>query len=394
MREAVIVTAVRSAVGKAKRGTLKDTRPDDFGAEILKEAINRTPGLKPSDIEDLVIGNAMPEASQGMNLARIIGCRAGLPYDVPAMTINRFCSSGLNAIAIIAEKIMAGYIDIGVAGGVESMSMVPMGGFTPSLNPTLMEVWPEVYTPMGMTAENVCRRYGITREEMDQFAYESHMKAAKAIKEGRFKEQIHPLKVRVISQGENYRPEVKEVIFDTDEGVRPDTTIEGLSKLKPVFAKDGLVTAGNSSQTNDGAAFLVLMSREKAKELGLKPLAIFRYYTVAGVPPEVMGIGPVAAIRKLFKKTGFDWDKIDLIELNEAFAAQAVYCIKELNVPKDRCNVNGGAIALGHPLGCTGAKLATQLIYEMRYRKGKYGIVSMCIGGGMGAAGLFEMIYE
>jgi acetyl-CoA acyltransferase len=394
MREAVIVTAVRSAVGKAKRGTLKDTRPDDFGAEILKEAINRTPGLKPSDIEDLVIGNAMPEASQGMNLARIIGCRAGLPYDVPAMTINRFCSSGLNAIAIIAEKIMAGYIDIGVAGGVESMSMVPMGGFTPSLNPTLMEVWPEVYTPMGMTAENVCRRYGITREEMDQFAYESHMKAAKAIKEGRFKEQIHPLKVRVISQGENYRPEVKEVIFDTDEGVRPDTTIEGLSKLKPVFAKDGLVTAGNSSQTNDGAAFLVLMSREKAKELGLKPLAIFRYYTVAGVPPEVMGIGPVAAIRKLFKKTGFDWDKIDLIELNEAFAAQAVYCIKELNVPKDRCNVNGGAIALGHPLGCTGAKLATQLIYEMRYRKGKYGIVSMCIGGGMGAAGLFEMVYE
>jgi len=393
MREAVIVTAVRSAVGKAKRGTLKDTRPDDFGAEILKEAINRTPGLKPSDIEDLVIGNAMPEASQGMNLARIIGCRAGLPYDVPAMTINRFCSSGLNAIAIIAEKIMAGYIDIGVAGGVESMSMVPMGGFTPSLNPTLMEVWPEVYTPMGMTAENVCRRYGITREEMDQFAYESHMKAAKAIKEGRFKEQIHPLKVRVISQGENYRPEVKEVIFDTDEGVRPDTTIEGLSKLKPVFAKDGLVTAGNSSQTNDGAAFLVLMSREKAKELGLKPLAIFRYYTVA-VPPEVMGIGPVAAIRKLFKKTGFDWDKIDLIELNEAFAAQAVYCIKELNVPKDRCNVNGGAIALGHPLGCTGAKLATQLIYEMRYRKGKYGIVSMCIGGGMGAAGLFEMVYE
>jgi acetyl-CoA acyltransferase len=310
------------------------------------------------------------------------------------MTINRFCSSGLNAIAIIAEKIMAGYIDIGVAGGVESMSMVPMGGFTPSLNPTLMEVWPEVYTPMGMTAENVCRRYGITREEMDQFAYESHMKAAKAIKEGRFKEQIHPLKVRVISQGENYRPEVKEVIFDTDEGVRPDTTIEGLSKLKPVFAKDGLVTAGNSSQTNDGAAFLVLMSREKAKELGLKPLAIFRYYTVAGVPPEVMGIGPVAAIRKLFKKTGFDWDKIDLIELNEAFAAQAVYCIKELNVPKDRCNVNGGAIALGHPLGCTGAKLATQLIYEMRYRKGKYGIVSMCIGGGMGAAGLFEMVYE
>ena len=393
MREAVIVTAVRSAIGKAKRGTLKDTRPDDFGAEILKEAINRTPGLKPSDIEDLVIGNAMPEASQGMNMARVIGCRAGLPSEVPAMTINRFCSSGLNAIAIIAEKIMAGYIDIGVAGGVESMSMVPMGGFNPSINPTLMEVWPEVYTPMGMTAENVCRRYGITREEMDQFAYESHMKAAKAIKEGRFKEQIHPLKVKVISQGKNYRPSVKEVVFDTDEGVREDTTVEGLAKLKPVFAKDGSVTAGNSSQTNDGAAFLVLMSSDKAKELGLKPLAIFRHFAVAGVPPEVMGIGPVAAIRKLFKKTGFDWDKIDLIELNEAFAAQAVYCIKELNVPKDRCNVNGGAIALGHPLGCTGAKLSTQLIYELRSRKGKYGIVSMCIGGGMGAAGLFEMVY-
>lgn len=393
MREAVIVTAVRSAIGKAKRGTLKDTRPDDFGAEILKEAIRRTPNLKPEDIEDLVIGNAMPEASQGMNLARIIGCRAGLPYTVPAMTINRFCSSGLNAIAIIAEKIMVGYIDIGVAGGVESMSMVPMGGFTPSLNPTLMDVWPEVYTPMGMTAENVCKKFGITREEMDQFAYESHMKAAKAIKEGKFKEQIHPLKVKVISQGKNYRPEVKEVLFDTDEGVREDTTIEALSKLKPVFAKDGLVTAGNSSQTNDGAAFLVLMSADKAKELGLKPLAIFRYYAVAGVPPEIMGIGPVAAIRKLFEKTGFNWDRIDLIELNEAFAAQAVYCIKELGIPKDRCNVNGGAIALGHPLGCTGAKLATQLIYELRARKGKYGIVSMCIGGGMGAAGLFEMVY-
>ncbi len=393
MREAVIVTAVRSAIGKAKKGTLKDTRPDDFGAEVLKEAINRTPGLKPEYIEDLVIGNAMPEASQGMNMARIIGCRAGLPYDVPAMTINRFCSSGLNAVAIIAEKIMSGYIDIGIGGGVESMSMVPMGGFNPSVNPTLMEVWPEVYTPMGMTAENVCRKYGITREEMDQFAYESHMKAARAIKEGKFKEQIHPLKVKVISQGPNYRPSVKEVVFDTDEGVREDTTVEGLSKLKPVFAKDGSVTAGNSSQTNDGAAFLVLMSSDKAKEMGLKPLAIFRHYAVAGVPPEVMGIGPVAAIRKLFNKTGLNWDKIDLIELNEAFAAQAVYCIKELGIPKDRCNVNGGAIALGHPLGCTGAKLSTQLIYELRARKGKYGIVSMCIGGGMGAAGLFEMVY-
>lgn len=393
MREAVIVSAVRSAVGKARKGTLKDTRPDDFGSEILKEVIRRTPDLKPSEIEDLVVGNAMPEASQGMNLARIIGCRAGLPYEVPAMTVNRFCSSGLNAIAIVAEKIMAGYIDIGIAGGVESMSMVPMGGFNPSINPTLMEIWPEVYTPMGMTAENVCRKYGITREEMDQFAYESHMKAAKAIREGRFREQIHPLKVRVISQGENYRPAIKDVEFDTDEGVREDTTIEGLSKLKPVFAKDGTVTAGNSSQTNDGAAFLILMSSEKAKEKGLKPLAIFRYYSVAGVPPEVMGIGPVYAIRKLFEKTGFDWEKIDLIELNEAFAAQAVYCIKELNIPRDRCNVNGGAIALGHPLGCTGAKLSIQLIYELRARRGKYGIVSMCIGGGMGAAGLFEMVY-
>ncbi len=393
MREAVIVTAVRSAIGKAKKGTLKDTRPDDFGAEILKEAIRRTPKLKPEDIEDLVIGNAMPEASQGMNLARIIGCRAGLPDSVPAMTVNRFCSSGLNAVAVIAEKIMAGYIDIGIGGGVESMTMVPMGGFNPSINPTLMDVWPEVYTPMGMTAENVCRKFGITREEMDKFAYESHMKAAKAIKEGRFKEQIHPLNVKIISQGKNYRPEIKEVVFDTDEGVRADTTVEGLSKLKPVFAKDGLVTAGNSSQTNDGAAFLVLMSADKAKELGLKPLAIFRHYAVAGVPPDIMGVGPVAAIRKLFSKTGFNWDKIDLIELNEAFAAQAVYCIKELNVPMDRCNVNGGAIALGHPLGCTGAKLATQLIYELRARKGRYGIVSMCIGGGMGAAGLLEMVY-
>ncbi|MCX7943520.1 MAG: thiolase family protein [Deltaproteobacteria bacterium] len=393
MREAVIVTAVRSAVGRARRGSLKDTRPDDFGAEILKEAIRRTPGLRPEDIEDVVIGNAMPEASQGMNLARIIVCRAGLPDSVPAMTINRFCSSGLNAISIIAERIISGFIDIGVAGGVESMTMVPMGGFNPSINPTLMEVWPEVYTPMGMTAENVCRKFGITREEMDQFAYESHMKAARAIKEGKFKDQIHPLKVRLISQGPNYRPEVKEIVFDTDEGVREDTTIEQLSKLKPVFAKDGLVTAGNSSQTNDGAAFLVLMSSEKAKELGIKPLAVFRYYTVAGVPPEIMGIGPVAAIRKLFSRTGLNWDKIDLIELNEAFAAQAVYCIKELGIPKEKCNVNGGAIALGHPLGCTGAKLATQLIYELRSRKGRLGIVSMCIGGGMGAAGLFEMVY-
>jgi acetyl-CoA acyltransferase len=391
MRDAVIVQAVRTAVGRAGRGTLKDTRPDDFGAECMQEVMKRTPQVKSDEIEDLIVGNAMPEGAQGMNFARILGCRAGLPDHVPAITVNRFCSSGLNAIAMAAEKIAVGYVDVVMAGGVESMTMIPMGGFNPSMNPHLMEVWPEVYTPMGVTAENVARKFNVTRQQQDEYAYHSHMKAVKAIKEGKFKSQILPLKVKVYGADEKSgKPTVKDVVFDTDESPRPDTTIEGLSKLRPVFAQDGSVTAGNSSPMNDGAAFTIVMDAETAKKKSLKPMANFRHFAVVGTPPEIMGVGPLYAIRKLFEKTGLKADEIDLYEINEAFASQAYYCCNELKLPMDRVNVNGGAIALGHPLGCTGAKLTTQLLYEMEARNARRGVVAMCIGGGMGAAGLFE----
>jgi acetyl-CoA acyltransferase len=390
MKEAVIVRAVRTAIGRATKGTLKDTRPDDMCAETVKEVMKRTPQVKPEEVEDLIVGNAMPEAAQGMNVGRIVGIHAGLPHSVPAATVNRFCSSGLNAIAMAAESIMCGFTDIALAGGVESMSMVPMGGFNTSINPKLIDTCPDVYMPMGMTAENVAQKFQIAREDQDKFAYESHQKAVKAIKEGKFKSQIVPLLTKIkVPDAEGNMVE-KDVVFDTDECPRADTSLEKLATLRPSFATDGSVTPGNSSPLNDGASMTMVMSSDAAKKKGLKPMAYFRHFAVAGVPPDIMGVGPIFAIRKLFQKTGMRATDIDLYELNEAFASQAVYCIGELNLPKDRVNVNGGAIALGHPLGCTGAYITTKLLYEMEARNARWGVVSMCIGGGMGAAGLFE----
>ena len=393
MREAVIVSAVRTPIGKAHRGTLVKFRPDDMAATVIKEVINRTNGaVKPEDIDDVVIGNAFPEAEQGLNMARVAVLRAGLPDTVPAVTVNRFCSSGLQSVADASFKVMSGQYDIVIAGGSENMSMVPMTGNKLTPNPYLAEKLPQAYINMGLTAENVASKYGISREEQDQCAYESNMKAVAAIKEGKFKEEIIPLEVENVVF-ENGKRVVKKRIFDTDEGPRANTTIEGLAKLKPVFKSGGSVTAGNSSQMSDGAAAVLIMSGEKAKELGLKPLAKFIGYSVAGCPPELMGIGPSIAIPKVLEKNNMKKEDIDLFEINEAFASQFLYCGKVLDLDMSKVNVNGGAIALGHPLGCTGAKLTVQLIYEMRRRNLKYGIVSMCIGGGMGAAGIFEMIY-
>lgn len=383
-REAVIVAAARTAVGRAKRGTLKDMRADDLAAIAINAAVERA-GIDKKEIEDLILGCAMPEGSMGMNVARIAAFAAGLPIECAAVTVNRFCSSGLEAIAIAAERIMAGWNDVIVAGGCESMTMVPMGGFTPELNLKLAAEFPEAYCPMGITAENVASRYNVTREAQDEFAYNSHMKAVKAIKAGTFEEQIVPVKARVAA-GAGW----KEVEFKVDEAPRADTTLEGLAKLKPVFKQGGSVTAGNSSPMNDAAAAVIVMSKEKAKELGCKPLATFRYYATIGTHPDEMGVGPLHAIGKLMKRTGMSVNDIDNYEINEAFASQAAYCCRELKLNMDTVNINGGAIALGHPLGCTGAKLATQLAYTLRDRKMKYGVVSMCIGGGMGAAGLFE----
>jgi len=390
MREAVVVSAVRTAVGKAPRGILKDTRPDDIGAIVLHEAVARVPGLKAEDIDDVVIGCAFPESDQGLNLARILAIRAGFPYTVPGQTVNRFCSSGLQAIATAAYEIMVGAVEVMVAGGVEFMSQVPIMGLTPSPNPYLVEHNPQIYTSMGLTAENVAERFGITREEQDRFALLSHQKAAKAIKEGKFKEEIIPVPAKVKEIKEDGTVVIKEVLFDTDEGVRYDTSLEAMSTLKPVFKRNGTVTAGNSSQTSDGAAALVLMSRQRAEKMGVKPLATFRSFAVAGVPPEIMGVGPAYAVPKALKLAGLTLDQIGLIELNEAFASQSLYVIKKLGMNMDIVNVNGGAIAMGHPLGCTGAKLTTTLLYEMRRRNVRYGLVTMCIGGGMGAAGVFE----
>jgi acetyl-CoA acyltransferase len=390
MKEAVVVSAVRTAVGKAPRGILKDTRPDDIGALIIQEAVARVPGLKVEEVDDIVIGCAFPESDQGLNLGRVLAMRAGFPYTVPGQTVNRFCSSGLQAIATAAFEIMAGSSEVIIAGGVEFMSQVPIMGLTPSLNPYLVSHHPQAYTPMGLTAENVAAKFGITREDQDRFALLSHQKAAKAIKDGKFKDEILPIPAKVKETKEDGSVVVKEVTFDTDEGVRYDASLEGMASLKPVFKLSGSVTAGNSSQTSDAAAAVILMSREKAEAMKLKPLGVFRSFAVAGVPPEIMGVGPAFATPKALKKAGLTVKDIGLVELNEAFASQALYVIRELGLNLDIVNVNGGAIAVGHPLGCTGAKLTTTLLYEMNRRNVRYGVVTMCIGGGMGAAGIFE----
>jgi len=392
MKEAVIVAAARTPVGKAPHGMLRETRPDEMAAAVIRELTRRVPDLKPEEIEDVIIGCAFPEAEQGLNMARVAALRAGLPDTVPGQTVNRFCSSGLQTIATAAERIMAGFADVIIAGGAESMSLVPMTGNRYAPDPYLAEQYPAVYTSMGITAENVARMYSVGREEQDAFAMESHLKAAAAIREGRFRDEIVPLTVvRKEFRGEE-KPHVvtKEMIVDTDEGVRFDASAEALAKLRPAFHVSGTVTAGNSSQTSDGAAAAVVMSKEKAQQLGLKPLGLFRGFAVAGVKPDLMGIGPVQAIPKALRLTGLSLDQLDLIELNEAFGAQALAVIHELQLPRERVNVNGGAIALGHPLGCTGAKLTATLLHEMRRRKARYGMVTMCIGGGMGAAAIFE----
>ena len=395
MREAVIVTSLRTAVGKAPRGTLRHTRPDDMAAAVLSELLRRTPGLAAEEIEDVILGCAMPEAEQGMNMGRISSLRAGLPHTVSGMTINRFCSSGLQSIAMAAERILAGFADVIIAGGAESMSMVPMTGHKLAPNPWLADSYPDVYLNMGLTAENLARKYDIAREDADAFALASHQKAAAAIRDGKFKDEIVPLEVTtmVVSggpDGNGGKPESKKKIFEVDESPRPDSSLEVLAKLRPVFHAQGIVTAGNSSQMSDGAAAAVVMSGERAKALGLNPLARFLAFATGGVPPEIMGIGPVAAIPKALRLAGVKLADIDLIELNEAFAAQSLAVIREAGLDPAKVNVNGGAVALGHPLGCTGAKLTATLLAEMKRRGSRYGLVTMCIGGGMGAAGVFE----
>jgi acetyl-CoA acyltransferase len=400
MQDAVIVAATRTAVGKAPNGTLKTVRPDDMAATVIGEALRRAPGLAPKDVDDVIMGCAMPEAEQGLNVARIASLRAGVPVDASAVTMNRFCASGLQAIASGAEHIMCGFANIVVAGGTESMSLVPMGGNKVCPNPTLVDVYPDVYLSTGLVAENHARDHGITREEQDAFALRSHQRAVAAMEAGRFADEITPLAFKVaapqnggpfdLAQGKPVS--VREVTFAQDEGPRRDTSPEALAKLRPAFHATGTVTAGNSSQTSDGAAAVVLMSAAAAKERGLEPLARFVAFATAGVAPERFGIGPVPAVRKVLAKAGLTLDDIDLIELNEAFAAQVLACLRELPMDPDRLNVNGGAIALGHPLGCTGAKLTTSLVYEMRRRTARYGLVTMCVGGGMGAAGIFERL--
>ena len=390
MKEAVIVAATRTAVGKAPRGILKDTRPEQMGCAVLGDLLKKAGDLDPVLIDDVIIGCTFPEATQGLNLGRVLVMSMGWPDRIPGMTVNRFCSSGLQAIAIGAEKIMCGYSDVVIAGGVESMSQIPMGGSMMYPNPALVEMRPGAFTGMGLTAENVAERYRISRDEQDEFGAKSQQKAEAAIKAGRFKSQIVPLKVKRQRQLPDGHFEYKEVVFDTDEGMRPGTTKEGISKIPPAFKPNGSVTAGNSSQTSDAGAGVVLMSKEKAKELGLKPMATFRFHTAEGCEPEYMGVGPAVAIPKVLRIADMSLDQVELIELNEAFAAQAIYCIKTLGINEEITNVNGGAIALGHPLGCTGAKLTTQLVYEMEERNLRWGLVSMCIGFGMGAAAIIE----
>jgi acetyl-CoA acyltransferase len=392
MPEAFVVSAARTAVGKANKGTLRNTRPDDMAAAVISELLKRTPQLNPAEIDDVIVGCAFPEGEQGMNFARIAALRAGLPHEVPATTINRFCSSGLQSIAFASERIMCGHADVIIAGGAESMSLVPMGGNKVAANPYLVEHLPDVYLGMGLTAENVAKRYNITREMQDRWSLRSHERAVAAIRNGKFKDEIVPLKIVEKAIDEKGKKKTKEIAFDTDEGPRADTSLEKLATLKPVFSSEpqASVTAGNSSQTSDGAAAVIVMSKQKMESLGLKPLARFVSFALGGVHPDEMGIGPVKAIPKALKMAGLMLDQIDLIELNEAFASQAYYVIKHMGMDEEKVNVNGGAIALGHPLGCTGAKLTVQILNELKRRNGKYGMVTMCVGGGMGAAGVFE----
>jgi acetyl-CoA acyltransferase len=389
MPDAVIVSSVRTAVGKAGRGTLRQTRPDDLAAAVIRGALARVPAVKPAMVEDVILGCAMPEAEQGMNVARQASLLADIPYTAGAMTVNRFCSSGLQAIALAVQEIESGAAEVVVAGGTESMSLIPMGGHRIAPNPLLLERYPDSYLGMGLTAELVARKYGIDRERSDVFSLASHRKALAAIAAGKFKDEIVPLSVTLPPDNGD---EPRSVDFDTDEGPRPDTDMSALAKLRPAFAADGIVTAGNSSQMSDGAAATVVMSAARAKELGLRPLARLRAYAVAGVPPEIMGIGPVEAIPKALRQAGLRLADIDLVELNEAFACQALAVIEAAGLDPARVNVNGGAVALGHPLGCTGAKLTAQILAEMQRRKAGYGLVTMCVGGGMGAAGIFERL--
>jgi len=404
MQDAVIVSATRTAVGRAPNGALKTVRPDEMAAAVIGEAIRRAPGLQPSDVEDVILGCAMPEAEQGLNVARIASLRAGVPVTASAVTVNRFCSSGLQAIAYAAERIMCGFGSAAIAGGTESMSMVPMGGNKVSPNPALVDSYPDVYLTTGLVAENHARESRVSRDEQDAFALRSHQRAVAAIDAGRFAEEITALKYQVAMPASpkptggsgagngNGRNSVREMTFNVDEGPRRDTSAQALASLRPAFHASGTVTAGNSSQTSDGASAVVITSASFAKERGLTPLARFVAFATAGVEPERFGVGPVPAIRKVLKIAGLSLDQIDLIELNEAFAAQVLACLRELPIDPERLNVNGGAIALGHPLGCTGAKLTTTLLHEMRRRQSRYGMVTMCVGGGMGAAGIFERI--
>ncbi|MDA0712559.1 MAG: thiolase family protein [bacterium] len=387
MKDVAILSAVRTGIGKGIKGALRDVRPDTFGAVAVKEALKRS-GVSPSDVEDLIMGCAMPEAEQGMNVARIVGFLAGLPNTTAAATVNRFCSSGLHAIADVAKSISVGQYNVGIGGGVESMSLVPMGGHRPSANPFLMETFSEVYTPMGITAENVAKKFDITRQAQDEYAVESHKRATAAIKNGWFKDEIVSFNADVF----NTDGTKKTVLFDHDECPRPETSLAGLAKLKPVFDIQGTVTAGNASQLSDGAAAAVLMNAVAAKAAGHKIMGYFRNFVTAGVPPEIMGIGPVPAINKLLAHAGIKIDDVGVFEINEAFAAQVVYCIRELKLDPLKVNPCGGAIALGHPLGCTGARQVATILRQMQRQNAKYGVVAMCVGGGMGAAGLIELV--
>jgi acetyl-CoA acyltransferase len=389
MKEVVIASSVRTAVGKAPKGTLRATRPDDLAAVAIKGALERLPQLNPKEIEDVIIGCATPEAEQGMNVARIASLRAGLPVEVSAMTINRFCSSGLQAIALAADSVLAGRSEVAIGGGTESMSMIPMGGNKVSVNPWLVNNYPDTYLSMGLTAERLAKRFGITREQADEFSLCSHKKAIAAIQAGKFEDEIVPVPVSFTTPN-GAKPKRIEITFKVDEGPRADTSLEALAGLKPAFHARGTVTAGNSSQTSDGAAAAVVMSADKARQLGIKPMARFLAFATAGYLPEEMGLGPVYAIPKALKMAGLKLDQIDVIELNEAFAAQALSVIKEAGLDPSKVNPNGGAVALGHPLGCTGAKLTATILRELKRRNGRHGLVTMCIGGGMGAAGIFE----
>jgi acetyl-CoA acyltransferase len=390
MKEAFIVSAVRTPVGRAPSGTLRGTRPDELAATVMREALGRAPAIDPKEIDDIIFGCAMPEAEQGFNVARIASLRAGIPVAASAVTVNRFCASGLQAIAFAAERVLCGFSSTIVAGGTESMSLVPIGGHKLAPNPNLVDHYPDVYLTTGLVAENHARESCISREDQDRFALRSHQRALNAIDHGRFADEIVPVKATVAAAGNGSKPPTREITFAIDEGPRRDTSAEALAKLRPAFHAHGTVTAGNSSQMSDGAAAVIVTSGERVREQGLRPLGRFVVFATAGVEPERFGIGPVPAIRKALKLAGLTLDDMDLVEINEAFAAQVLACLKELPIDPDCLNVNGGAIALGHPLGCTGAKLTTSLLYEMHRRKARYGLVSMCVGGGMGAAGIFE----